>query len=292
MTEQQVVSKRTEQPRPTKRAVLVPLDGSDLGDRILPHVERLLGREPYAVVLLRIVPPAATDDRPPGELHRDRDQAESHLWTVRRRLEGLGAGVTTLLREGDPAAEILFAIDELQPAIVAMSSHGRSGLLRWIRGSVAERVLRASSAPLLLVTPHETTSAGFRRILVPLDGSDRAAAVLPLVVDLARRHEAEVVLLHVLPAGPPMAAIASGVESVELLRGHQRQLAEQGVTARMREALGSPAGEILDVAEREQADLIAMATHGRTGSSRFFLGSVAETVLRHARKPLLVVHTS
>lgn len=280
---------------PAARTVLVPLDGSPLGDRIVPHVERLLGREPYAVVLLRVVPPASSDDRSPEERLRERDLAEAHLLAVRHRLEQDGAAVTTLLREGDPAAEILCATDELAPAIVAMGSHGRGGLLRWLRGSVAEQVLRACHTPLLLVTPHEaaTGSSRFRRILVPLDGSDRAEAVLPVVADLARRHEAEVVLLRVARPGPPRPASAPDLpEPAELLADHGRRLGAQGVAARVVETLGDPAGEILGVGEREQVDLIAMATHGRAGLERALEGSVSEAVLRRARRPLLVLRAT
>lgn len=279
MTDQQVVPRGE-----AARTLLVPLDGSELGDQVVPHVERLLGRAQYDVLLLRLVPPGAGERAP----------AEAHLRTVQRRLEGGGTTVTTLVREGDPAAGILSAIDERAPALVAMSSHGRGGVLRQVRGSVAERVLRACTPPLLVVTPRQGPIAAdrLRRILVPLDLGDRAASVLPLVAELALAHEAEVVLLHVLPPGPPpVGGIALDLPAPEEVLGlHQRQLARLGVTARIREALGAPAGEILDVAEREQADLIAMATHGRAGLRRAREGSVCETVLRRARSPLLVVH--
>jgi nucleotide-binding universal stress UspA family protein len=281
--------------RPVK-TLLVPLDGSALADAILPHVERFLADGPCDVLLLRVLPPADAAEEVPGQAQLERDAMQAHLDTTRARLEALGARVTTIVREGDPAAEILFAIDQHSPSLVAMSSHGRSGVLRWIRGSVAERVLRSCATPMLLVTPRADEGGveqRFRRILVPLDGGERSATILPAVTDLARRHDAEVLLLRVEQEGlsRPMLAVAlNPAKVVESLRPWMERLASDGVRCRALAAQGDSASEILDAAEREGADLIAMTTHGRTGLSRLVDGSVSERVLRHCRRPLLVVH--
>lgn len=274
------------------KKILLPLDGSKLADAILPHVERFVGQGACEVVLLRVLRAAESEDA-----KLERVTAEAHLADTRARLEALGARVTTHVREGDPAAEILFAIDQHAPTLVAMSSHGRTGVLRWIRGSVAERVLRSCATPLLLVTPHAAgggeVEARFRRILVPLDGGGRSAAILPLVEEVARRHEAEVLLLRVEREGlsRPMLAVAlAPAKVVETLRPWTQRLGDQGIRCRAIAAQGDSASEILDVAEREGADLVAMTTHGRTGLPRLLDGSVTEQVLRHCRKPLLVVH--
>lgn len=277
----------------TADTVLVPLDGSELSDSILPHVERLVRGEGHDVVLLRVLPPPGPD-RPEAQAAAERAAAEAHLSRVRARLESHGARVTALVRDGDPAAEVLFAADELRPDLVAMSSHGRTGVLRWLRGSVAERVLRACPRPLLLVTPQARprgADARLERLLVPLDGGERSAAVLPRVAALARAHQAEVLLLRVTwePTRPALASVLSPARTAESLRGWAERLREQGVPTRVLTAVGDAANEILDVAAREDVDLIAMATHGRTGLARFVDGSVSETVLRHCRRPLLVV---
>jgi nucleotide-binding universal stress UspA family protein len=277
------------------RTVLVPLDGSELADAILAHVERFLGAGPCDVVLLRVLLGGA-EGTAPAQAKLERLAAEAHLANTRARLEALGARVTTLVREGDPATEILHAIDRHIPTLVAMTSHGRSGVLRWVRGSVAERVLRSCSTPLLLVTPHVGPNADaqrFRRILLPLDGGERSAAILPMVEDLARRHESEVVLLRVEREGlsrPVLAATLAPARVVESLRPWTERLASQGLRCRAIAAQGETASEILDVAEREGVDLIAMTTHGRSGLPRLIDGSVSERVLRHCRRPLLVVH--
>lgn len=275
--------------------ILVPLDGSELADGILKHVERLLGKERGEVTLLRVLPPPDQAEEVPGQADLERRAATAHLEAVKARLAEAGATVNVLLREGDPAAEILFTIEELRPDLVAMSSHGRSGIMRWIRGSVAERVLRTSPAPLLLITAKGVGAQieqRFRRILVPLDGTERSASVLPLVARLAKLHQAEVLLLRVEWEGlnrPLLAAALAPEKVVESIRPFRDRLAEQGIAVRAMAAQGDSASQILDVADAEDVDLIAMVSHGRTGLARALEGSVSEKVLRHCRRPLLVV---
>lgn len=274
------------------KKILVPLDGSPLADGILPHVERLLALEPAEVTLLHVLPPPEPEDVP-GEVAALRRLSEAHLETVRLRLEQKGATVQVVVRQGDPAAEIVFAQDERAPELVAMSSHGRTGVLRWLRGSVAERVLRAGRAPLLLVTARgvgEKVEARFRRVLVPLDGTERSAAVLPLVTQLARLHGAEVLLLRVEGAMLiPRALVLSPEELAASMRTSVDALKAAGLSVRTQVAHGDPASEVLDLADREDVDLIAMVTNARTGAARLLEGSVSEKVLRACRRPLLIM---
>lgn len=278
------------------RQILIPLDGSALADGVIPHVERLLAQEPCDVLLLRVVPAPGAEEVP-GQADLERTAAAQHLQNVQRRLAERGAAVSIALREGDPATELLAAIDDLHPDLVAMSSHGRSGVTRWLRGSVAERVLRSSEAPVLLVTARvegARPEARLRRVLVPLDGSARAALVLPLVEDFAKLHEAEVILARIEWEGlsrPLLAAALAPDKVVESLRPWRDQLADHGVDVRSVAAQGDSASQILDLAEREDVDLIAMTSHGKTGLTRLVEGSVSEKVLRHCRRPLLVVPT-
>ncbi|MCO5166184.1 MAG: universal stress protein [Planctomycetes bacterium] len=272
--------------------ILVPLDGSPLADGILPHVERLLALEPAEVTLLTVLPPPEPEEVP-GQAAAQRKLSEAHLEGVRLRLEQKGAKkVQTVVRQGDPAAEIVFAQEDGAPDLVAMSSHGRTGVLRWLRGSVAERVLRTARAPLLLLTARgldEKVEPRFRRILVPLEDDATSAAVLPLVTRFARLHGAEVLLLRVEGAMlVPRALVLTPEELGASLRPHVEALEKEGLSVRTQIAHGDPASEVLDLADREDVDLIAMATHGRTGAARLLEGSVSEKVLRACRRPLLI----
>lgn len=285
-----------------QNSILVPLDGSPLSDEILPWIERLLLRKDSEVHLLRVFPPepAATGrDLWEKLLHTGRP----HLEKLRDSLVEKGANAFAHFRTGDAAEEILRCSRELTPSLVCMSTHGRSGVSRWIRGSVAERVLRRTCFPLLLAGPpavregHLRGEARFRKILVPLDGSEMSERIFPLVEEFARLYESEIILFH---AAVPVASMTLypewGIdyppsEATARLEPHERRLAKAGLKVRIRTHAGPPAGEILEAVRHEKADLVAMTTHGRSRLARWAYGSVAETVLRHCGCPLLVLRT-
>ena len=135
----------------------------------------------------------------------------------------------------------------------------------------------------------------FKKILVPLDGSDLAAKILPHVVDLAKAHESQVTLLHVYYSevgeaspGVMQEAVAQEKKRCELLLGQAaKDLETQGVKVKAECVEGSPAREIIGLARKNAMDLIAMATHGK-GEVAWMLGSVAEKVVTHSTVPVLL----
>lgn len=141
----------------------------------------------------------------------------------------------------------------------------------------------------------------YNTILVPLDGSRRAETILSHVLDVAERYRAKVVLLGVIePPGTIVAPDSIHIPSQEMIEEHQRevegylaerqaQFQEKGINAVVRIIYGRVVDEIIETAEREQADLIAMTSHGRTGLARVFYGSVAAGVLHRIDRPLLIV---
>lgn len=286
--------------------ILVPLDGSPLSEGVLVHVRRLLYREDAEVELVQVLSPVAgdADDEATARDREVRRRAAEYLDRIRDDLRGAGATARATILAGDPAEEIVARAEEIDASLVAMSTHGRSGLSRWFRGSVAERVLREAKRPLLLANPAGDRGGGekpaeieFRRILVPLDGSETAARILPLVRALADLYRAEIVILH----SPPVTAAAltypewetpvPGPDPDVLVRPYRDELVAAGYDVRVVTGVGLPASDILDAVDEQAADLVAMTTHGRTGLSRWIFGSVAEKVLRHCRAPLLVLRT-
>jgi nucleotide-binding universal stress UspA family protein len=143
----------------------------------------------------------------------------------------------------------------------------------------------------------------YKLILVPLDGSKRAEAILPHVEDLAKRYGAEVILLHVVEPVPlnvgPEGAYIVLREELDRRTTHgecylsnlQAAYRQRGIETQKRVVYGSPVEAITAAAERENADLIAMASHGRTGLSRVFYGSVAAGVLHRVDRPLLLIRS-
>lgn len=144
----------------------------------------------------------------------------------------------------------------------------------------------------------------YHTILVPLDGSRRAEAILPHVENLALCYQATVIFLQVLepiPAvvGPegsyvprdPLELERRTDDATNYLEGKRGEFRDKGIEARMRLVQGPVVQAIIDAAEREEADLIAMASHGRSGLSRVFYGSVAAGVLQRVDRPLLLIRS-
>jgi nucleotide-binding universal stress UspA family protein len=138
----------------------------------------------------------------------------------------------------------------------------------------------------------------YRRILVPLDGSALAEGVLPHLQALAKSLDAELVLLrvafvHVFPAYDPTQAQVTAVQEAEdYVSGVAKRLQGEGIRVEAKVRYGDPVEEILDHVTWNHIDLIAMATHGRTGLTRVVMGSIAEHVLRRTSVPMLLLRAS
>lgn len=177
-------------------------------------------------------------------------------------------------------------------SLIALSTHGRSGVARLARGSVAEEVLRNSPVPVLVANPFalkENEELPIRTILVPLDGSKRSAEILAMAEEVARLHGAELVLLHVTDLSWCHYPDVARPHELAMARGFlARDLERLNVRARSIVVEGSAPEKIIEAIASEKADLVALATHGRSGLARWYFGSVAEAVLRRAACPLLV----
>ncbi len=324
--------------------VLVPLDGSGFAEAALPLATAIARSCDGALELVTVVdaaplaaggiatPPVAWDIG--MEIPADttgstaalresllRDRA-AYLDRVEQRLRDAGIDkVDTVVLEGAAEAQLTRRIGEADPGIVVMSTHGRGPIERAWLGSVADRLVRTSSTPILLVRPGEAAGAGagggaaqsvaaagstkIGRFLVPLDGSPLSEAILPPAVALARVMEAEILPFRVtaptLPvASPYMPEMAEEAEvqvnaarrtAGEYLESVSARLREQGVAVAEPLVWVGPVAEgILDAAASAGADLVAMATRGRGGVRRLILGSVSDKVIRAASLPVLLVH--
>jgi nucleotide-binding universal stress UspA family protein len=299
--------------------ILVPLDGSPLAETVLPRAAALAQATSSVVVLTRVsapvmvAPPTAWTIPTPligyeNTLH-DMDLARDYLTDVALRLKNAGVVVETTGLDGDPAASIV-AYTEEHPEVtmIAMATHGRSGLSRWVLGSVAEKVLHAAPVPLLLVRPNGPLDPAaplpdIRTILVPLDGSIFAEQALESAYGIARTTGAALLLVSALPVPDDMAATDSGMtpspvavqyeaEAAQLtgyLEQQVQRLRMAGLVVETQIVNGHPADAILRAGAAAHADLIVMATHGRSGLQRLWLGSVAMKVVQGATLPVLLV---
>ncbi len=290
------------------KTILVPLDGSELAERALPYAETLAGATGAELFLVRAAQARTLPGADPTDAEVDVvEDAEGYLAGVTSRLAPR-VRVESAVFYGDPTTAIVEEIGLRSADLVVMATHGRSGLGRWVYGSVAEGVLHDSPAPVLLVRAwHQREGAAALtarpRTLVPLDGSSFAEAVLPMAAGLTRQLAGELLLAQLLPAsvvgqGPDTWAFSPDQERVDAREQAEAYLeavrlrlgaehAGLAVTTIVREA--EPAEGICALAAEYEVAQVAMATHGRTGVARTLLGSVAGGVLRQGRTPLLLV---
>ena len=299
--------------------ILVPLDGSALAEQTLSCAVMLGQGLSAELVLFRAVSipsdvQAALDQAGPEPDAVETwlgAQANEYLHGVADSLRNAGLSVRHVVQHGAAAEAIVDYAAQTDLRQIVMATHGYTGLKRWTHGSVAERVLQAASVPVLLVRAQEADSAGglrqptlCRRILVPLDGSELAEQVLPVVSPIARALEAEMTLLQVATTqvlGPFSGEwYPSSQYTFETAEQHAKaylecranRLKELGIETSTAVWIGSVADSIVRYAEANHMDLIAMCTHGRTGLARWALGSVADRVLRAAGIPILLVRAN
>jgi nucleotide-binding universal stress UspA family protein len=284
--------------------ILVPLDGSALAERALPYAVTLARASHAQLSLVRAALAHTLPGAEPSEAQAAVVQrAERALEATAESLRSGGLTVETHVYYDEAARAIVDATEHPAVDLVVMSTHGRGGLGRWVYGSVADRVLRRLAAPVLLVPaaaePPRTTD-GALRVVVPLDGSTLAEEVLGQVRVLAAARGAELLLLRVVEPPVPLEVDGAGYLSLDQrdaelaeAQGYLESIAEQlratGVVVTTRALIDQAVPTIVATAADYQADLIAMATHGRGGLARLVLGSVAAAVLHRARTPLLLV---
>jgi nucleotide-binding universal stress UspA family protein len=280
--------------------LLVPLDGSHLAEQALPYAERL-AEATSARLVLSCVLPLSVLQRPEADL-ASADEARAYLQAIADRLTSKGRVVETTAPWGNPASWILEQVSSTHADLVVMATHGRSGPGRWLYGSVADEVLRRAPVPVMLVPPGVAELWPADRplcILVPLDGSPHAEAALGPAKELATRLGSEIVLLQVVLFSPYSfygdgSAYLAGFDP-DVALGEARQYLEGlttqlvGNRVRVVAELGQPSFAIAEVARREKANLIAMATHGRSGLARLVLGSIATGTLQRTSVPLMLI---
>lgn len=293
--------------------ILVPLDGSELAQIALPYAEKLAGVLGSQLILIYVS--ESVDDRY-HHMHQFyiQQMVEATKQNAERYLDKRGGRtikVDSVILAGDPAEEIVKYAGKEDIGLIVMSTHGRSGIKRWAMGSVVDKVLRATRQPLALVRakgarPDMLVERNIlSKILVTLDGSKESEAVIPYIEELASKLKAEVILLqviapdyHIYAAGGPEYGVYAE-QQMESMKKFARdyleeiitRLKQREVTAKAEIMLGTVAETIINFADQTNASLVAMTTHGRSGVSRWALGSVAERVLRAGNTPLLLVRT-
>ena len=293
--------------------ILVPLDTSELAEVALPYAEQMAGRLGSEITLMSVSHSAGEKEQ---RVFRSYIQETVAVTKERanRYLEkptGQDVKVESAILVGNPAEEIVDYAERENIDVIVMATHGRSGIGRWALGSVADKVLRATERPVVLIRAKGARSdmlkkGVFKRALVPLDGSKESEAVIPYIEELASMLGAEVTLLqvlavvyHVYISGDAPAQVPYTEEEMKPLKASAESYLEKvgsglrgkGVTPKCQVRVGAAGHEIIKLADEIGADIVAMSTHGRSGVGRLVFGSVAEKVVRTGNTPVLLVRT-
>jgi nucleotide-binding universal stress UspA family protein len=294
--------------------MLIPLDGSKVAEQVLPYARFLAKALAIPVELLEVVDPEALAllSNPRQGRYVDTILAEgiesskNYLEAIGRSFQG--AKVKSLVEKGKAEDVVIEKATADKNSLIVMATHGRSGIQRWLLGSVADKVLHGATNHLFLVRASDRGKtdgeAALKTAIVPLDGSALAEQVLPYVVELAKKVKLELVLMRAYPLPPAISAEDYGFYSADLLDHLEAEardyLAEKmnGVKQKGVENVtsvvntGYGAEEIITLGRHTPDNFIAMSTHGRSGIQRWVLGSVTDRVVRHSGDPVLIVRSA
>ena len=284
-----------------EQLIVVPLDGSELSERAIPYATLFAktfgGRlllvtvwEGAEEALIKVLPAVADDLFKEGEQYYEKYLAK----TAQRYMED-GVKIDAEVLTGHAAEELLKLVEARHAGLLALATHGRSGLSRWWSGSVAGEVVQRAHAPRLIVGP-KVLSQPARAIkvdalLVPLDGSRLAESALESAKRIAKQFGATLHIAQVVSAVsqtfffdmPSVAAVDIVAEiekgAAEYLAGLAQRLGGD-VPVKAHVLRGQPADALADFVADNGVDLVVMASHGRGGLVRVALGSVADRMLQ------------
>jgi len=261
--------------------------------------------------LLRVIDVGAIDDRAqmvdPLDWQFRKAEAESYLQTRADELQRTGLNVKVELREGKAAENVVDYAQDSGVELIILSSHGQSGLSGWNVSGAVQKIIQRARTSVMIVRAYqpaypEIDSLRYQRIMVPLDGSQRAEAVLPVANNLARLHEAEILAVHVVRQPEIPRRTPPTPEDIELVQRiternrveaeHYFEELDNRIDARLETRLmvgDSVPGLLESVVEEENVDLVLLSAHGYTGESRWPYGSTVISFIAYGIAPLLIV---
>lgn len=289
-------------------AILLPTDGSASARRAASHGITLASLFDASIHILSVadIQRAAGPFDAGGIDEAFRERLEEDALQAIHEIERLASDrpdITTTVKKGDPATDILSYTERHDIDLIAMGNQGRTGVHRYIAGSVTERVARLSPVPVLTSRDTEQSKqiTSFDEILVPTDGSAAAAEVIPHAVEIASRTGARIHAVSVLNFGDLVAGDSYQMPSdlqdhvkqraVEAAEQVEQKATEAGIEVTTSVPTGRPSRVLLEYVDEHGIDLVTIGTHGHSGIQRVLLGSTTERIMRHATIPVLSVST-
>jgi nucleotide-binding universal stress UspA family protein len=303
------------------KRILVPLDGSELAEKALPYAEELAAKLGAEVVILNVRMPSEDPDNPEHRAYISKIAAETEQNIKKLPAYKQGEKVkvaSAIIGSSGPlmhtGEHIMEYADKESISLIIIASHGRSGIRRWALGSTAEKIAGDAKCPVLLVRAGAELpkTAHLAHLLVALDGSKQAEAVVEHIEWLVPRLNARVTLLnvveplyHIYPSTESMGYFGGGgiikvpysEEEMkpamkigeEYIKNVNSKLTSEGITTGYEVRVGSAADEIIAAEKETGADLVVMSTHGHSGFGRWSHGGIADKVMHGGNIPLLLI---
>ncbi len=291
--------------------ILVPLDGSSLAERVIPHLFALARPFNSRVTLLRVMcrpHTMGTESRiDPLDWQMREAEARSYLNRLTVYLNQSGLDVANVLIHGEPATCIVDFVHNQDVDLILLSSHGHSGLTGWNISSVVQKTVIRVCKPIMIVRAYKSTQsnlseAHYKKIFIPMDGSQRAECVVPLAVSLADFHKAELILAHAIrkpelprrtPLSPEERELAEKITERnlnEVSRYFERLQSRFPVKMESRIAVSEDfADELHEMVSQENPDLVLVNAHSYCSSVQHPYGSLALNFIAYGTTPLLIV---
>ena len=297
--------------------ILVPLDGSQLADCVLPHVLAIARSFDAEVTLLRMLEKnqagtsAQLFDLVNWQINKTR--ADLYLEKTKAWFRESSVRVRTKLMEGLVADGITEYAQNQAMKLIVLSSHGRNGLTQWGISSITQKIILSTQTSLLIVRAHQygihsgelSETPAYQRILVPLDGSQRAENVLPIITQLAQFYKSQIHLVQVIQTPEMARQMPPAPEDIDLSNRVVTRNREEG--ERYLEQLKSRsylegiavqthlitsdniAVALHQLGEQERIDMVALSAHGYSGNRQWPYGSMVHNFILYGKVPLLVV---
>ncbi|MEF8821335.1 MAG: universal stress protein [Halovenus sp.] len=278
--------------------ILLPFDGSEGASAVLHHASEIAHRTDATIHVLFVADTARESVTVVETDVVDTlvQEGEDIVAEAAKTLDTLGVDYETDVIQGNPAPTIVDYADSYDFDLIVMPTHGREGLSRYLIGSVAEKVVRLASGPVLTVRmlDDERLQFPYEDILIPTDGSAGATDAGEHGLALAATLDATVHILSVvdtgLALGSEMARSDTEQAATNAVEELEASAKSQGITnTETCVDRGKPVEVILDHIESDGIDAVVMGTDGRRGTERILLGSVAEKTVRSAPVPVLTV---
>jgi len=292
--------------------ILLPLDGSSLAERVLPHAAALANAFDSRLTLLRVVYRNENANQQgminPVEWQMRKSEAIAYLKAVKKCLKDIDLDSDIQVMEGNPAQQIIEFARQENVELIIMSSHGSSGLSQWNINSVVQKVLLKAFMPIMIIRSYQESYESldglkYKRLLLPLDGSKRAECVLSLAKSISAVHDSKILLTHIveepkLPRQTPLSdkdqqlvkrlTEINADESEKYLNNLVNQFEDLEV-ASIIESSKKPTTALHNIVDREKIDLVLLSAHGYSGENRWPYGNIALNFIVYGTTPLLII---